>query len=233
MHTFIHHARAFPARVSERAEERERFRRLAEGQSPEALFITCSDSRVVPSLFTGARPGQLFELRTAGNAVPPYGAAAVAPNSEAATIEYAVCVLNVPDIVVCGHSHCGAVGARVRGDDLAAVPAVDGWLRSQLAEPAALSASAAAGPTGTGSGTGTGTDAGAAGPAAGPSTAPSADLSAAVQRHVRAQLGRLRDYPCVRERLDTGRLRLHGWFYSVDTGLVLEHHSSDDAFWPL
>lgn len=80
----------------------EEFAKLAEGQSPEVLFITCSDSRVVPALITGARPGQLFELRTAGNIVPPY--ASGTPTGEAATIEYAVEVLGVKDIVVCGHS---------------------------------------------------------------------------------------------------------------------------------
>ncbi|MEU0055291.1 carbonic anhydrase [Streptomyces sp. NPDC006334] len=104
----------------------EEFAPLAHGQSPQVLFVTCSDSRVVPALITGARPGELFELRTAGNIVPPY--ASEHPTSEAATIEYAVEVLGVSDIVVCGHSHCGAVGALVRGDDLTAVPAVQEWL---------------------------------------------------------------------------------------------------------
>ncbi|MCZ9341796.1 carbonic anhydrase, partial [Streptomyces sp. TRM76130] len=101
--------------------------------SPDVLFITCSDSRVVPALITGARPGQLFELRTAGNVVPPY--TAERPTGEAATIEYAVQVLGVDDIVVCGHSHCGAVGAMVRGDDLTAVPAVRDWLRYGADQP--------------------------------------------------------------------------------------------------
>ncbi|WP_217547134.1 carbonic anhydrase [Streptomyces sp. GbtcB6] len=124
MQPLIDNARTFGQRPEE-------FARLAEGQSPQVLFITCSDSRVVPALITGARPGELFELRTAGNIVPPY--ASVHPTSEAATIEYAVEVLGVRDIVVCGHSHCGAVGALVRGDDLTAVPAVRDWLAS--AEP--------------------------------------------------------------------------------------------------
>ncbi|MFD4506262.1 carbonic anhydrase [Streptomyces sp. NPDC058457] len=124
MQPLIDNARTFGQRPEE-------FAGLAEGQSPQVLFITCSDSRVVPALITGARPGELFELRTAGNIVPPY--ASVHPTSEAATIEYAVEVLGVRDIVVCGHSHCGAVGALVRGDDLTAVPAVRDWLAS--AEP--------------------------------------------------------------------------------------------------
>ncbi|MFG3345725.1 carbonic anhydrase [Streptomyces sp. NPDC048018] len=119
MQPLIDNARRFGQRPEE-------FAPLAQGQSPAALFITCSDSRVVPALITGARPGELFELRTAGGIVPPY--AGTAPAGETATIEYAVEVLGVRDVVVCGHSHCGAVGALVRGDDLSAVPAVRDWL---------------------------------------------------------------------------------------------------------
>ncbi|MER6092392.1 carbonic anhydrase [Streptomyces bluensis] len=126
MQPLIDNARTFGQRPEE-------FARLAEGQSPQVLFITCSDSRVVPALITGARPGELFELRTAGNIVPPY--ASDRPTSEACTIEYAVEVLGVQDIVVCGHSHCGAVGALVRGDDLTAVPAVRDWLTHAADEP--------------------------------------------------------------------------------------------------
>ncbi|NEA97796.1 carbonic anhydrase [Streptomyces sp. SID13726] len=127
MQPLIDNARTFGQRPEE-------FAKLAQGQSPQVLFITCSDSRVVPALITGARPGELFELRTAGNIVPPY--ASEHPTSEAATIEYAVEVLGVRDIVVCGHSHCGAVGALVRGDDLDAVPAVRDWLNHATPRPA-------------------------------------------------------------------------------------------------
>lgn len=90
MQPLIDYARSFRQQTAARPEE---FARLAEGQAPQALFITCSDSRVIPSLITGARPGELFELRTAGNIVPPYTLAR--PTSEAATIEYAVEVLGV------------------------------------------------------------------------------------------------------------------------------------------
>ena len=127
MQPLIDNARTFGQRPEE-------FAHHAEGQSPDVLFITCSDSRVVPALITGARPGELFELRTAGNVVPPHSFEH--PTSEAATIEYAVEVLGVKEIVVCGHSHCGAVGAVVRGDDLAAVPAVRDWLARAADEPA-------------------------------------------------------------------------------------------------
>ncbi|MEV4111546.1 carbonic anhydrase [Nonomuraea sp. NPDC049695] len=132
MQSLIDHARTFHALAAERGVELDR---LAAGQSPQALFITCSDSRVIPSLFTGARPGELFELRTAGNIIPRH--LPDRSSGEAATIEYAVEVLRVSDIVVCGHSHCGAVGALVRGEDLGAVPAVREWLRNADAPPAA------------------------------------------------------------------------------------------------
>ncbi|AXB41364.1 carbonic anhydrase [Amycolatopsis albispora] len=130
MQSLIEHARSFRQSCQDQAEQ---FARLADGQSPQVLFITCSDSRVVPALITGARPGELFELRTAGNIVPPY--ASGHPSGEVATIEYAVDVLGVSDIVVCGHSHCGAVGALVRGDDLTAVPAVRDWLAHATPRP--------------------------------------------------------------------------------------------------
>ncbi|MFJ2155555.1 carbonic anhydrase [Streptomyces sp. NPDC087856] len=190
MQPLIDNARTFGQRPEE-------FAKLAEGQSPQVLFITCSDSRVVPALITGARPGQLFELRTAGNIVPPY--ASGNPTSEAATIEYAVEVLGVQDVVVCGHSHCGAVGALVRGDDLAAVPAVRDWLAHAADDPA-------------------------------PSDTADPTVAGAVQNHVLAQLLRLRSYPCVERRLADGRLRVHGWYYEVHTGAVLEHSADTDQF---
>ncbi|MFE0423643.1 carbonic anhydrase [Streptomyces sp. NPDC058953] len=192
MQPLIDHARAF-------GRNPERFAPHAAGQSPHTLFISCSDSRVVPSLITGARPGELFELRTAGNIVPP--PADGHPTSEAATIEYAVDILGVRDIVVCGHSHCGAVGALVRGDDLTAVPAVRDWL-AHAARP----------------------------PAPGDTDPDDPEVAHAVQQHIRTQLRRLRSHPCVSRRLATGRLRLHGWYYEVHTGAVHAHRDGTDAF---
>ncbi|MBC9723857.1 carbonic anhydrase [Streptomyces sp. TRM68367] len=195
MQPFIDNARSFRQQTAARPEE---FARLAEGQAPQALFITCSDSRVIPSLITGARPGELFELRTAGNIVPPYTPAR--PTSEAATIEYAVEVLGVNDVVVCGHSHCGAVGALVRGEDLTAVPAVRDWLAHAAPRP---------------------------GDATAPDDPTVAD---AVQSHVLAQILRLRSYPCIGPRLEAGELRLHAWFYEIHTGTVLAHRPHADTF---
>jgi carbonic anhydrase len=182
-------ARAFRTRVDFDSGE---FRKLAEGQYPEALFITCSDSRVIPALITGARPGEIFELRNAGNIVPPYGRPGAC--GEAATIEYALEVLGVQDIVVCGHSHCGAMGALKSGDDLSALPGVDAWLRIARPELASVLQTAPDDPS----------------------------LPEVAQGNVVNQLAALRSYPVVRQRLDSGRLRLHGWYYEVDTGFVYE-----------
>ena len=104
----------------------ELFSRLADGQSPKALFVTCSDSRVVPELLTQQDPGDLFVIRNAGNIVPSYGPE---PGGVSATVEYAVSVLRVTDVVMCGHSKCGAVGAICGGQCLDHLPAVGQWLR--------------------------------------------------------------------------------------------------------
>ncbi|MWA15730.1 carbonic anhydrase [Streptomyces sp. BA2] len=225
MKSLIDNARSFAATHVAAPHNAAAFQALGAGQSPEALFITCSDSRVVPTLITGARPGELFELRTAGNVVPPYPSRnsrnsrnshdsrddvsrESRPMSEAATIEYAVCVLGVRDIVVCGHSHCGAVGALLRGEDLSAVPAVRDWLDHSVPPDAPLRTLVPA----------------------------SADVAEAVQTHVLAQVERLRAYPCVTERIDDGSLNLHAWYYEVHTGAVTAHRPSFDdrpAFGPL
>lgn len=224
MRSFIDHARTFPARADA---DGCRLAPLAAGQSPQALFVTCSDSRVVPSLICAARPGELFELRTAGNIIPDYDLDR--PSGEAATIEFAARVLGVTDIVVCGHSHCGAVGALVRGDDLTAVPALARWLDTTL-DSALETATGDADTGGPESG-------GAAAPPrndADRGTGPDDDpLAAAVQRHVLTQIDRLRAYPAVRARLDDGTLTLHAWYYQVHTGTVLAHRPADGAFTPL
>ena len=105
--------------------QRQLFERLAGGQRPLALFITCSDSRIVPSLLTQTEPGELFILRNAGNIVPPYSQGS---GGEAATIEYAVCALKVKVIIVCGHSHCGAMDGLLHPEQLGELPAVRQWL---------------------------------------------------------------------------------------------------------
>ncbi|WP_328771759.1 carbonic anhydrase [Streptomyces sp. NBC_00286] len=192
MKALLDRARSFKRRVDFESGE---YRKLAEGQFPEALFITCSDSRVIPALITGARPGEIFELRNAGNIVPPHDEHGAA-SGEAATIEYALEVLGVQDVVVCGHSHCGAMGALKHGADLSALPRVDAWL--DLARPGLTSL---------------------LGNAVEPEDPALRDV---VQMNVRNQLAALREYPTARQLLDAGRLRLHGWYYEIDTGQVHE-----------
>lgn len=193
-------ARSFRQRINGRRSE---FDQLAAGQSPTALFITCSDSRVVPSLITESRPGDLFELRTAGNVIPVYQSDQ--PSGELATIEYAVEALEVPDIVVCGHSHCGAVRAMVRDDALDQMPTVQGWLTGPRGAVAASE------------------------PPSDARTDPA--LRYFVEQHVLAQLDALRRFPPVARRLAAGQLQLHGWYYRIDSGAVYAYQ--DGSFQPI
>src|SRR5215216_2708399 len=106
-------------------EQRELFKQLGEKQqNPLALFITCSDSRINPNLITSTEPGDMFLLRNAGNIIPPYGAAR---GGEGATVEYAVNVLRLRNIIVCGHYHCGAMTSLMRLEALGELPAVRDW----------------------------------------------------------------------------------------------------------
>ncbi|GGX23347.1 carbonic anhydrase [Streptomyces chryseus] len=196
MQALLDHARSFHQRVADAGDT---YRRLADGQSPQALVISCSDSRVVPSLITGARPGEIFELRNAGNIVPPRWAADA--SGEVATIEYALHVLGIRDIVICGHSHCGAMSALASGRDLSLLPGVDAWL--SLVRPVLTPR--------------TPDDAGS--------------VERLVQLNVVHQLATLRTYPVVRDLLDDGSLRLHGWYYRVDTG-ELHELGEDGTFAP-
>ncbi|MFK0289883.1 carbonic anhydrase [Streptomyces sp. NPDC090442] len=115
----------------------ELFAHLATHHTPHTLFISCSDARVVPELITGTEPGDLFVIRTAGNLVPAYSPEA---DGVAASIEYAVAALGVKDIVVCGHSACGAMTALAQGHDLSGAPAVAAWLRHADASQARTAA---------------------------------------------------------------------------------------------
>lgn len=112
-------------------EHRELFQRLALGQRPHALFITCADSRIDPCLLTQMKPGELFICRVIGNVVPPYPDAV---GGVSATIEYAVGVLGVEDVIVCGHSDCGVMKSVLNPEAVAGLPAVSAWI--QYAQPA-------------------------------------------------------------------------------------------------
>jgi carbonic anhydrase len=107
-------------------EHQDLFERLALGQRPEALFITCADSRIDPCLLTQTKPGELFICRVIGNIVPPYPDAI---GGVSATVEYAVGVLRVPEVIVCGHTDCGVMKGALNPDALEAFPNVTAWLR--------------------------------------------------------------------------------------------------------
>ncbi|WP_067540998.1 carbonic anhydrase [Nocardia crassostreae] len=166
------------------------FTRLAGTHQPTALFIGCSDARVVPELITQSEPGDLFVIRTAGNIVPAYS-----PGSDgvAASIEYAVAALRVTDIVVCGHSACGAMTALAEHHDLTTAPAVAGWLRH--ADAARARAAMSGGP---------------------------ASVDALVRANVHAQLANLATHPAVAAALADHALTLHGWIYDIGSGAVDE-----------
>ncbi|MFF8370030.1 carbonic anhydrase [Streptomyces lydicus] len=167
------------------------FAQLATTHQPGTLFISCSDARVVPELITQADPGELFVIRTAGNLIPAY-----TPGSDGvvAGIEYAVAVLGVRDIIVCGHSACGAMTALAEGHDLTGAPAVADWLRHADASRARIAADAA----------------------------DEAKVPALVRANVAAQLANLATHPSVARALAEGTVRLHGWVFDIPTGTVEE-----------
>jgi carbonic anhydrase len=178
------------------------FEQLAKGQNPETLFITCSDSRIDPNLLTRSRPGDLFILRNAGNIVPPHGAA---NGGEAATIEFAVAALQVRDIVVCGHSHCGAMKGILNPESLASLPAVQAWLTHAEATRRIIRENY-------------------------PNLDGEHALAAAVEENVLVQLENLRTLPSVAARLARGDLHLHGWVYKIATGQVFAYDPESGQF---
>lgn len=188
------------------------FERLAEGQHPQTLFITCSDSRIDPNLLTNSNPGNLFILRNAGNIIPPHGAGV---GGEAATIEFAVSVLGVQDIIVCGHSHCGAMQGLLNPDLIQSLPDVSAWLLHAEMTRRIIkdNYSQLEGET---------------------------LLNATIEENVLVQIENLRTLPSVGSRLVRGDLHLHGWVYVIETGEIFaydvevgqfaklaEHHTPD------
>lgn len=185
---------AFPARAK-------LFKDLAGGQSPSTLFISCSDSRLVPELVTQQEPGELFVIRNAGNIVPSYGPE---PGGVTATVEYAVVALKVTDIVVCGHSSCGAMSAIANCTCMTDMPAVAHWLRyadsARVVNEARSHESAAA------------------------------KIEAMGRENVVAQLANLQTHPSVRLALKEGRLALHGWFYDIESGGIDAYDGTTGEF---
>jgi carbonic anhydrase len=185
-------------------ERRDLFRKLAANQQPRTLFIACSDSRMVPELITQREPGELFVIRNAGNIIPSFGPE---PGGVTATVEYAVSVLGVRDIVVCGHSDCGAMKAITSCDCMADLPAVRSWLL--YADSAKLINDAT------------------------PHRSDRERLESMIRENVICQINNLRTHPSVALAIAQGRLDLHGWVYDIESGSVTVFDKTALSFKPL
>lgn len=188
-------------------EHRELFDQLKNQQDPQVLFITCADSRIDPSLITHTAPGDLFICRNIGNIVPAFGEML---GGVSAVVEYAVIALKVRDIIVCGHSDCGAMNAlgNLESPLLESMPTVRSWLRNAQA---ALTATKAKHEKIAGN-----------------------ELShALVGENVLLQLQHLRTHPSVAAALATGKLRLHGWIYNIGDGRVQAYDERAQRFGPI
>lgn len=181
----------------------ELFKRLEKGQAPQVLFITCSDSRINPNLITQTDPGDLFIIRNAGNIIPTYGHAT--SSGETATIEFALDGLGVKDIIVCGHSHCGAMKGLLKPSIVENLPAMKNWLTNaettkrivfdhyKHLEGDEL-------------------------------------LMATIEENVLMQLEHLKTHPSVATRLAKKEIRLHGWVYKFETGIIFKYDEASGQF---
>ena len=173
------------------------------GQNPKALMISCADSRVVPELITQARPGDLFVCRNAGNIVPPFSQANGGVSS---AVEYAIVALKVRDIVVCGHSDCGAMKAFLKPEVLDDMPNVATWLRHAHAAESVVKA-------------------------AYPDNMDDRDrVRALALENVIAQINHLRTHPSVAAAMARGELSLHGWFFEIDSGTIMALDGKTGSF---
>ncbi len=178
---------AFPQRS-------ELFSELASGQDPHTLFITCADSRISPGLITQTQPGELFVCRNIGNVVPAYGEMM---GGVSAVVEFACVALKVTDIVICGHSDCGAIKALLNpgSDELRRMPTVRSWLRNAEAARSVVEVLH-------------------------PELEGEALTQALIEQNVRTQLGHLRTHPSVAAGLAQRNLTLHGWVYGIGSGVI-------------
>lgn len=186
------------------AKEKEFYRGLADGQNPRCLFITCSDSRIVPNALTQTGPGELFMLRNPGNIIQPYKKGEV--SAEAATIEFSLELLELEDIVICGHAHCSAVETVVNKLPLPNTPILKKWLT--FIEPISKSLESRYAKKLEGQ----------------------VRLQAAVAENVVLQMEHLLSYPIVRERVESKKLNIHGWYYELESGEVLAFNEETQQF---
>jgi carbonic anhydrase len=172
-------------------ERKSLFAELAGGQSPEVLFITCADSRIDPNLVTQTEPGDVFIIRNAGNIVPPHTRVA---GGVTASIEFAVAALGVKDIVICGHTDCGAMKGAMNPKALEDLPHVHDWIDHSRAAVEIVKAKHG--------------------------RASHAELDAVTEQNVLLQMQHLRTHPAVAAKFAMGEIGIHGWVYNIKTGAV-------------
>lgn len=178
---------------------------LSHGQAPRVLFIACSDSRISPNLVTQADLGELFVIRNAGNIIPPYGAA---NGGEGGAIEYAISALGIEQVIICGHSHCGAMKGLLKLNKLQkGMPLVYDWLRHAEATRRMVL-----------------------------DNYPEAEgeelVEILVAENVLIQIDNLKTYPVVRSRLEQGKLQIYAWVYHIETGEVLAYDAATHTYLP-
>ena len=184
---------------------RKLFERLAKNQTPQAVFISCSDSRVVTNLLVQAEPGDLFIIRNAGNIIPPAGSSY---GGTTASLEYAIVALGIRDVILCGHSNCGAMRGVLHPETLEGMPAVKQWVSyAAAARSAAVEAH--------------------------PDASDDEMLEWVVDFNVIAQVRNILTFPFVRALVEKGELELHGWVYDIATGRVKGLDATGRRFVPL
>jgi carbonic anhydrase len=193
-----------------RSEHWELFKRLAEhGQSPEALFITCCDSRVDPVVITQGKPGDLFIIKNIGNFVPPYSENPLDGTGVAAAVEYAVEHLHVRDIVVCGHSDCGAMKALYKDPShYADTPHIGAWLKHGDRTISVVAMNY-------------------------PARSRQERLAITSEENVLVQTENLRTYPVVRKAVMEGKLHVHAWYFDIGEGQVYAYDPDKEQFRPV
>lgn len=186
-------------------DRQELIQKLAKGQHPRVLFIGCSDSRVDPTIITQSEIGDLFVIRNAGNIIPPYEAT---NGGEGATIEYALEALGIEQVIVCGHSQCGAMKGLLQIGDLEEkMPLVYHWLHHTEGTRKLVEDNYG-------------------------HLEKKEKLKMLVAQNVLTQIDNLQTYPSVRSRLHAGTLSIHGWIYELETAQILAYDEDSRAFVP-
>lgn len=186
-------------------ERKELFNRLAQGQHPEALFITCSDSRIDPNLLVHTEPGELFIIRNAGNIVPPHNNYT---GGVTASIEYAVAALGIEHIVICGHSGCGAMEGVMKPEDVEGLPHVLQWLSYTKAAQQIVEERL-------------------------PNASFDEKLAMLTEENVLLQLRHIQTHPHVAAKYATGKVQLHAWVYDIGSGVVKAYDEMSRCFVPV